>query len=68
MTNFINDYDWVLKNLESSKTKNQLYSVENLFELWKKKYNSKKFNKLKDKLTRQFFREFIRKDNTLWNK
>lgn len=68
MTDFLNDYNWVLRTLESTETKKQLDSVENLFDLWKKKYNSKKFNKLKDKLSRQFFREFIRKDNTLWNK
>ena len=67
MANFFNDYNWVIKNLESVESKKQLHSVENLFDLWKKKYKSKRFNKLKTTLSQNFFREFIRKDSMLWD-
>lgn len=68
MANFFNDYNWVIKNLESVESKKQLNSVETLFDLWKKKYKSKKFNKLKSSLSKEFLRKFVKKDNMLWNK
>lgn len=68
MANFFNDYNWVIKNLESVESTKQLHSVETLFDLWKKKYMSKKFNKLKSSLSKEFLRKFVKKDNMLWNK
>lgn len=35
----VKEFDWVIKNLNSVKTKEQLDSTENLFESWRNKYS-----------------------------
>ena len=43
--NVINDFEWVIRILESAETNLQMDCVMNCFNLWEKKYDNEKFSK-----------------------
>ena len=71
MSKLMSEFNWIIRNLDSVESRNQIPTVENLFFLWYSKYTSKnyktkEYKKLTNQLGSFFFKRLNKKEENLW--
>ncbi len=61
----VREFDWVIKNLNSVKTKEQLHSIENLFESWRNKYSCNRLQNIITDFQFYFEKKLERKEQKI---
>ena len=61
----VREFDWVIKNLNSVKTKEQLHSIENLFESWRNKYSCNRLENIITDFQFYFEKKLERKEQKI---